>query len=62
MNINIITLFPGIFEALNYGLLGQAIEREDIKINIFNLRNVNNAFALCNIFYRIYLINLIYFM
>jgi len=38
MNINIITLFPGIFEALNYGLLGQAIEREDIKINIFNLR------------------------
>jgi len=38
MNINIITLFPEIFEALNYGLLGQAIEREDIKINIFNLR------------------------
>ena len=27
-----------IFEALNYGLLGQAINREDIKINIFNLR------------------------
>ena len=38
MNINIITLFPVIFEALSYGLLGQAIEREDIKINIFNLR------------------------
>ncbi len=38
MNINIITLFPEIFEALDYGLLGQAIEREDIKINIFNLR------------------------
>ena len=38
MNINIITLFPEIFKALNYGLLGQAIEREDIKINIFNLR------------------------
>ncbi|MDC0061579.1 tRNA (guanosine(37)-N1)-methyltransferase TrmD [Pseudomonadota bacterium] len=38
MNINIITLFPEIFEALNYGLLGQAINREDIKINIFNLR------------------------
>ena len=38
MNINIITLFPEIFEALNYGLLGQAVEREDIKINIFNLR------------------------
>ena len=38
MNINIITLFPEIFEALSYGLLGQAIEREDIKINIFNLR------------------------
>ena len=38
MNINIITLFPEIFEALSYGLLGQAIEREDIKINIFDLR------------------------
>ena len=38
MNINIITLFPEIFEALNYGLLGQAKNREDIKINIFNLR------------------------
>ena len=38
MNINIITLFPEIFEALSYGLLGQAVEREDIKINIFNLR------------------------
>ena len=38
MNINIITLFPEIFEALNSGLLGQAIDREDIKINIFNLR------------------------
>ncbi len=38
MNINIITLFPEIFEALNYGLLGQAIDRADIKINIFNLR------------------------
>ena len=44
MNINIITLFPEIFEALNYGLLGQAIDREDIKINIFNLRKhqINN--------------------
>ena len=39
MNINIITLFPEIFEALKYGLLGQAIDREDIRINIINLRN-----------------------
>jgi len=38
MNINIITLFPEIFDSLNYGLLGQALDREDIKINIFNLR------------------------
>ena len=34
MNINIITLFPEIFNSLNYGLLGQALDREDIKINI----------------------------
>ena len=38
MHINIITLFPEIFGALKYGLLGQAINREDIKINIYNLR------------------------
>ena len=39
MNINIITLFPEIFEALNFGLLGQAIDRQDIKINTYNLRD-----------------------
>ena len=39
MNINIITLFPKIFEALNFGLLGQAIDRKDIKINTYNLRD-----------------------
>jgi len=39
MKINIITLFPEIFEALNYGVLGQAIDREDIQINILNLRD-----------------------
>ena len=39
MNINIITLFPEIFDSLNYGLLGQALDREDIKINIFDLRD-----------------------
>jgi len=31
MNINIITLFPEIFEALNFGLLGQAIDRKILK-------------------------------
>ena len=39
MNINIITLFPEIFAALNSGLLGQAIERKDITINLLNLRD-----------------------
>ena len=39
MNINIITLFPEIFNSLNYGLLGQAIKREAIKISIFDLRD-----------------------
>ena len=32
-------MFPEIFDSLNYGLLGQALDREDIKINIFNLRD-----------------------
>ena len=39
MNINIITLFPEIFLALNSGLLGQAIERKEIVINIINIRD-----------------------
>ena len=39
MNINIVTLFPEIFNSLNYGLLGQAIKRNDINVNIFNLRD-----------------------
>jgi len=38
MNINIVTLFPEIFSALNAGLLGQAIKREDININLIDLR------------------------
>ncbi len=43
MNINIITLFPEIFEALNFGLLGQAIDRQDIKINNLNYdTNISN--------------------
>jgi len=39
MQINIITLFPEIFDALNYGLLGQAIDRKEISINLINLRD-----------------------
>tara|TARA_B100000287_G_C20630516_1_gene779630 strand:+ start:664 stop:1395 length:732 start_codon:yes stop_codon:yes gene_type:complete len=39
MNINIITLFPEIFDSLNYGLLGQAIDRGDIQINKYDLRD-----------------------
>ena len=39
MNINIITLFPEIFESLNFCLLGQAIGRQDIKIITYNLRD-----------------------
>jgi tRNA-(guanine-N1)-methyltransferase len=39
VKINIITLFPEIFDSLNFGLLGQAIEREDIKVNVLNLRD-----------------------
>ncbi|MDA9048698.1 tRNA (guanosine(37)-N1)-methyltransferase TrmD [Gammaproteobacteria bacterium] len=38
MNINIVTLFPEIFSALSAGLLGQAIKREDININLIDLR------------------------
>ena len=39
MIINIITLFPEIFSALNAGLLGQAIDRKDITINLIDVRN-----------------------
>jgi tRNA (guanine37-N1)-methyltransferase len=38
MQVGIITLFPEIFDALNYGVVGRAIERELVKITHFNPR------------------------
>ncbi|NNM59913.1 MAG: tRNA (guanosine(37)-N1)-methyltransferase TrmD [Legionellales bacterium] len=39
MQISIITIFPELFDALHYGVLGRAISRELIKINHFNPRD-----------------------
>ena len=39
MNINIITLFPEMFHALNYGVIGRAIEKKIINLKYFNPRD-----------------------
>lgn len=39
MNIGIITLFPEIFSALNYGVVGRAIIERQIELNIWNPRD-----------------------
>ena len=40
MKIHILTIFPEYFESpLKVGLLGKAIEKELIKVNILNLRD-----------------------
>lgn len=39
MNIGIITLFPEMFQALNYGIAGRAIENKLLKLNLWNPRD-----------------------
>lgn len=39
MNINIVTLFPEMFESLNASLIGKARENNLVNINIHNLRD-----------------------
>ncbi len=38
MNINVLTIFPEIFEALNLGLVGQSIKKGNVSINCFDIR------------------------
>ena len=38
MNINILTIFPEIFEVLNTGVIGQSIKKENISINCLDIR------------------------
>ena len=42
MRIAIITLFPALFEALKYGVLGRAIARERVEVIYFNPRDYTN--------------------
>lgn len=42
MKINILTLFPDMFDCLNYGVLGKAIENKKIILNILNIRDFSN--------------------
>ena len=39
MTINILTLFPDMFRALNESIIGKAQDKNIIKINIFNIRD-----------------------
>ena len=39
MKLNIITLFPDMFNALNYGIVGRALQRQLISLKFFNPRD-----------------------
>ena len=42
MKINILTIFPEMFDALNQSMLGRAQDRELIQINLVNIRDYSN--------------------
>ena len=42
MNINILTIFPEIFEVLNTGIIGQSIKKENVFINCLDIRKNSN--------------------
>ena len=39
MKFDVLTLFPEMFEALKYSIIGRAIEKDLIKINLINIRD-----------------------
>jgi len=39
MRIDVLTLFPEMFEALNISIIGKAIEKNIIDINLVNIRD-----------------------
>ena len=39
MTIDILTLFPEMFEALKTSLLGKATQKDALKINLHNIRD-----------------------
>ena len=42
MKFDVLTLFPEMFECLNNSIIGRAIEKELIDINLINIRNFSN--------------------
>jgi tRNA (guanine37-N1)-methyltransferase len=39
MKIDVLTLFPDMFKALNESIIGKAIEKDIIDINLVNIRD-----------------------
>ena len=42
MKFDVLTLFPEMFEALNESIIGRAVEKELIDINLVNIRDFSN--------------------
>ena len=38
MNINILTIFPEIFDALNFGVVSKSLDKELLKVETFDIR------------------------
>ena len=39
MKFNVLTLFPEMFDAINQSIIGKAIEKEIVEINLINIRD-----------------------
>ena len=42
MKFDVLTLFPEMFETLNKSIIGRAVEKELIDINLINIRDFSN--------------------
>ena len=42
MKFDVLTLFPEMFEVLNESIIGRAVEKELIDINLVNIRDFSN--------------------
>ena len=38
MNINILTIFPEIFDALNFGVVSRSLDKDLLKVKTFDIR------------------------
>ena len=44
MKIDILTLFPEMFDVLKQSIIGRAVENKNLQINVINISNIFNTY------------------